>query len=162
MLRILIVYLAALFTYYSHAQQPMLICTPHLNELVNAGIPRTFIFQRGDNYCAAIADNSAQVVEDGITWLLNKIKDAFIFTGEPEFDYNSSYEEKAGIEPYEQTAAEWLAENPDVASEIAEDSQDNLTSLNGMPHYKKSSDEAIGWLDAHLKFWDLEEEVEVE
>ena len=147
MARILIVYLATLFTHYSQAQQSMLICTPHLNELVNAGIPRTFIFERGDNYCAAIGDNSAQVVEDGITWLLNKIADAFITTPEVakedwELDTYCDQIEREGCKPYEETASQWL--------------QNNQNNLHGMRHFKaKVNTEQEDWLKGFVEFWDL-------
>ena len=161
MLKTLIIYLTLILTGLSHAQQSTLICTPHLNQLVNAGIPRTFIFQRGNNYCAAIGDNSGEMVEHGVTWLLNRINDAFIIVADAvttpqEFDINTTYEEINERTPYSSDAEEWLANHPDVAAEIAQQEQDNSISLNGLRHFsEKPNTEQEDWLQGFVEFWNL-------
>lgn len=79
MLKVAIIYTILAFAGLSTAntQQSFMICTPHLKEL-NRVVPLPFIFQKGNNYCAYIGDNSMQVVADGITWLLNQLTEAFV------------------------------------------------------------------------------------
>ena len=72
-----------------------MICTPHLKELLNHGIPREFIFQRENNYCVAISDNSAYVITEGISWLLEQIANAAVIVQDGLDDMTESEFKKA-------------------------------------------------------------------
>ena len=156
----------ALFSYWSQAQtqQLFMVCTPHLNEL-NRLVPMPFIFQKDNNYCAYIGDNSAQVIEDGIAWLLNHLTEAFVLEEEVELPDPLESDNQAFVE-YSQDGSSPKDKTgyPDLPSWCKENQKD---CLNGLRHYGPVAEEAMnGWLDAHLKFWDVsglwDEDMEVE
>ena len=134
-MKYLLVLIIIISTFGNAGSSVTMICTPHLNELVNYGVPRSYIFQRGDNYCAAIGDNSAQIVKDGITWLLNQITGAFVTVQddldnitEEEFNENFNYKF---------------------------DEESNKANGKQSFEFKAARGEST-WLDDFIRFWHLD------
>lgn len=164
MIKTLIVYLLLMFA-TSHAQQATMICTPHLNEIKRFA-PQGYIFQKGNNYCAYVGgDNSAELVAEGITWLLTNILDSFIIIADTvtipkEFTPIESAEQSVKTTPYLEDLKGWLKDNPDLAQELAKKWNDkgtegNEVNLNGIRHFESEPDEVLSQEDWLQGFWDL-------
>ncbi len=127
-----------------------MICTPSLRELLNHGVPREFIFQKENNFCVAIGDNSIDVVQEGISWLLEQISSAFVFVQEElddmtesEFAQNFDYIDK----PYQGNHLE---------SSIGSQVGGNQAAEQRQRLDFKAASESQSWLDDFIRFWNLE------
>ena len=158
----------------------LIVCTPHLNELVNAGIPRMFIMQRGNQYCVVIGDNSAELLHSSFVWLAQRVRDLAAF----ELDIEEAWEEieesinNIGYsnlderDSYNSERAatnanykDFLKENPEyIGSFVNSTSMQPIAGMNehGFPHYgsvsrKELSKANNNWLDDFLAMWNLDD-----
>ncbi len=127
-----------------------MICTPHLQELVNHGIPREFIFQRGTNYCVAISDNSAHIIQEGMSWILEQVANAFVIVQEGlddltegEFKRSFNYMVKSG----EESHLEFFLGKTNTQQAKQQKRRFDL----------KAASEQNSWLDDFIRFWHLDD-----
>ncbi len=143
--------LVIIISTFGYAQSSVtMICTPHLQELVNHGIPREFIFQRGANYCVAISDNSAHIIQEGMHWLLEKVANAFVIVQEGledmtegEFKRAFDYVVKTGEGNY----LEFFMGKPTIKQAKKQEKRFDL----------KAASEQESWLDDFIRFWNLDD-----
>ena len=148
-MRYLLVLVIIILTFGNAQSSVTMICTPHLQELVNHGIPREFIFQRGGNYCVAISDNSAHIIQEGMHWLLEQIANAFVIVQEGlddltegEFKRSFNYMVKSG----EGSHLEFFLAKPSGKQAKKQEKRFDL----------KAASEQESWLDDFIRFWNLD------
>ncbi len=149
-MKYLVVLVTIISTFGCAQSSVTMICTPHLQELVNHGIPREFIFQRGSNYCVAISDNSAHIIQEGMHWLLEQIANAFVIVQEGlddmtegEFKRTFDYVVKTGEGNY----LEFF-----IGKQSSNQAKKQKKSFD-----LKAASEQNSWLDDFIRFWNLDD-----